>query len=197
MLADAGSAEARIMETYGLALVPLDDEMRAYFGSDSSDFLVSAVRRGTPAYAASLRAGDLVVAIDGRSTATLGGIVELLSDSSDRHVVTRKRGKAIVEVQLSRTQSTSGSTADSMDVIDGGIELADAAAPSGVAIVAVRAGSPAATAGLRAGDRLLRIGTRDIRGAVSARRLLDRLARGPTFIVFERDSTQQGVLLRR
>jgi membrane-associated protease RseP (regulator of RpoE activity) len=58
-------------------------------------------------------------------------------------------------------------------------------------------GSPAAAAGLRAGDRLLRVGTRDITSASVARRLLDQRRTGPTFIVFERDSVVRGVLLGR
>jgi membrane-associated protease RseP (regulator of RpoE activity) len=66
----------------------------------------------------------------------------------------------------------------------------------GVPVVAVRPGSAAAAAGLRPGDRLLRVGDAAAASAAAAERLLAGAATRGAFVVFERDSVERGVLVR-
>ena len=196
VLADTGSVGARVWGLVGLSAQPLDDDARAYFGTDSG-VLVTAVRRGTNADAADLRPGDLVLAIDGRPVATPHDLAELGGASEASHTLTRRRGVAVTTVEVTRVDSVSTSRADSLRMTDLGIDVAEPVAPRGVVIGSVRTGSAAASMGLRAGDRLLHVGTRDVTSATVARRLLNQRRTGPTFIVFERDSVVRGVLLGR
>ena len=196
VLADTGASATRVWDLYGLAAAPLDDRAREYFGSDSG-VLVTSIRRGTPADAADLRPGDLLLAIDGRSVTSPGELAVLGAETPTSYTVSRRRGGAVRAVRLARGDTTSDARGDSLGMTDAGIEVPDPSAPTGVVIGAVRAGSPAAAAGLRPGDRLLRIGDRDVRSAGVVRSLLVRPRQGLTFIVFERDSVVRGVLLPR
>ena len=196
VLADSGSVASRVWGLVGLAAEPLTAEARAYFGSDSG-VLVTAIRRGTAAGAADLWPGDVLLAIDGQPVATPRDLSQLGGDREASHTVSRRRGDAVTAVTVARVDAVATSRADSLRLTDLGIDVAEPVAPSGVVIGTVRTGSAAAAAGLRAGDRLVRVGTRDITSPTVARRLLDERRTGPTFIVFERDSMVRGVLLPR
>jgi S1-C subfamily serine protease len=196
LLADTASVSSRIWDAYGVDVVGLDDRTRTYFGSDSG-VLVSAIQRGSPAEAATLRPGDLLLAVDEQPVAIPSDLAPLLAETPTGHAVSRRRGRAVTDIQLSLPDAGAGASADTLDSLDSGIDVSMSVRPEGVPIGVVRAGSPAATAGLRAGDRLLRVGSRDVGTAAAARRMLAGLRDGPTFIVFERDSVQRGVLLSR
>ena len=196
VLADTGSVVTRIWGIVGLAVEPLSADARAYFGSDSG-ILVTAVRRGSTADAAGLRPGDLLLAIDGRAVATPRDLAQLGSSGQASHTVSRRRGDVVTTVEVTRAGSAPSSRTDSLGLSDLGIVVGEPVAPRGVVVSTVRTGSAAAAAGLRAGDRLVRVGTRDVTSATVARRLLDQRRTGPTFIVFERDSVVRGALLGR
>ena len=196
LLADTGSVTTRVWDAHGVAIAQLDDRLRAYFGSDSG-LLVNAIRRGSTAEAAEIRPGDLLLSVDGQSLHTPSDLAALVMVSPATHTVSRRRGRSVAEVRLSPANAGSRSPADSLRSGDSGIDLTESAARAGVPIGSVREGSPADSAGLQAGDRLLRVGSRDVGNAALARRLLGSLRDGPTFIVFERDSVQHGVLLPR
>ena len=196
VLADTGSVPTRVWDLYGLGFAPLDDWARDYFDSDSG-MLVTAVQRGGRADAAGLRPGDMLLALDERPLAEPQDLAPLGDPSSESHRITRRRGTAVARVDLARASGDQRAPADSTRAADIGIQVVEPLAPEGVAIGTVRAGSPAAAAGLRAGDRLLRFGNRDVSSPAAARRLLGQTRDGPAFIVFERDSVLRGVLLPR
>lgn len=196
VLGDTGSVATRVWDLYGLVAAPLDDAARDYFGSDSG-LAIIAVGRRTPAAAANLRPGDLLLAIDGQPVTSPDDLGILAAASPGHHAVSRRRGTSRGVVRLTRSDSGSVVSTDSLGSANAGIEVAEPSPPAGVMIGAVRPGSPAAAAGLRRGDRLLRVGDRDVGSGAVVRRLLDRTRRGPTFIVFERDSVLRGVMLPR
>jgi S1-C subfamily serine protease len=196
VLADTGFAVTRMWGDVGLAVNPLTDDARAYFATDSG-VLVTAVRRGSTADAAGLRPGDVLLAVDGRPVAAPRDLVQLGGASRVIRTVSRRRGDAVTTVEVIRTDSVSSPRTDSLRHSELGIDIGDSDAPRGVVIGTVRAGSAAAVAGLRAGDRLLRVGTRDVTSTTVARRLLIQRRTEATFIVFERDSVVRGVLLAR
>jgi len=197
VLGDTVAASEQVWTVYGVAVTPLDDRARDYFDADSG-LLVTAVRRGTAGDDADLRPGDVLVAIDGRPIASPAeAVAPLRAPSPASHLVSRRRGASTSDVRLARPDTSLATTTDSVGSPDSGIEVVDSTAPAGVGVGAVRAGSPAAAAGLRGGDRLLRVGARDVTTAAVARRLLEQSRVGPTFIVFERDSVVRGVLLPR
>lgn len=211
LLADARGAAGKPGAAYGLEATPLDALARASLGSAlgtprdaaaDSGLLVTAVRRGGPADAAGLRAGDLIVAIDGQPTASLPDLGALDGPAPvDGHAVQRRRGRATT---LVRVRPPSGPAADSTTPADRpvdtgaaglGVGLTAPAALRGVPIATVEPGSAAHAAGLRPGDRLLRVGATAVTTATAAERLLAAAARTPTLLVFERDSVERGVVL--
>jgi S1-C subfamily serine protease len=70
---------------------------------------------------------------------------------------------------------------------------------AGVALSYVAPGSVAQRAGLRAGDRLLRVGNDAVSSAADASRLLGQASQAkdgtPVLVAFERDGVEHGVLL--
>lgn len=200
LLADAGAPPRRVRDAYGFVARALDGPARASFAPDSG-LVVTEVRRGGPAEAAGLRPGDLIVAVDGEPSVADPDLARLTAGAAtDTHTVTRRRGGSAADVRIASAGDapsapaapTAGSAAGEL-----GIDLTAAAPPRGVAVTAVRPGSPAAAAGLRPGDRLLRVGDAPVTSSAVARRLLAGAAGAPTFIVFERDSVERGVLVPR
>jgi membrane-associated protease RseP (regulator of RpoE activity) len=106
--------------------------------------------------------------------------------------VTRRRGAAEARLTLSRSPLANSEAERGF-----GIGVSQAAPPRGIEVTDVRPDSPAARAGLRAGDRLVRVGETAVASFADADRLLAEAARssGPTLVVFERDDGEHGVLL--
>jgi S1-C subfamily serine protease len=191
LLSAADALGSRVHERFGFTVQPLDDAARRYFRADSGQ-LVVAVVDGAPAARAGWQPGDVIVEIDGASVgAADAGRLDALADSATHTVLIRRNG-SLRSTRLS---------AEPPNQSDGGfgVRLGGARAVPGVAIGAVSAGSAADSAGLEAGDRLVRVGSVTVSSAQVAQRLLDQLARAdtPTFLIFRRDSVTHGVLVRR
>ena len=164
--------------------------VRSLVASDSAA-LVSFVRAGSAARDAGLRAGDVLVTIDGRPAtaetlrATMGP--GLFADSL---VVARRQAGRTETVVVRR--SAAGRNDARL-----GVELAGSSSPRGVPIARVRAGSPAARAGLLAGDRMVSVGSTEVTSAAAAERLLasaDDDAR-PTVVVVDREDGEHALLV--
>jgi S1-C subfamily serine protease len=164
LLADTVSVATRLWGVVGFAAEPLTDDARAYFKSDSG-LLVTAIRRGAIADALALRPGDVLLAIDGRPVTIPRDLAPLADTGQPTHSVSRRRGDAVTTVEVPRADSVSGRQGGAVPVSDLGIDIGAPVAPRGVAIDHVRTGSAAAAAGLRAGDRLVRVDTRDVTSA--------------------------------
>ena len=108
--------------------------------------------------------------------------------------VTLRRAQTRRTVQLTRSTTT-------LLPRDGNLGLTFGATPpsAGVAITEVRAGSPADKAGLRVGDRLLKMGSTVMNSRERATRAMSgaNAADSVSFAVFQRDSVTRGVLVRR
>ena len=130
-------------------------------------------------------------------TTIAGGFPQTVLDSllaADSHTVVIRRDRRLRSTPLSRLAREPDAVARG----DLGIALNSASSTAAV-ISDVRPGSAAASAGLRAGDRLIRVGSTSVGSAAEARRLLDRLRINDStvFLVFVRDSVARGVLVRR
>lgn len=69
----------------GVSVLPMTDDLRRYFGVESGKgVLVSAVAPGSPAESAGLRAGDVIVSVDGQPVAQSGDISRALRKDSDQ-----------------------------------------------------------------------------------------------------------------
>lgn len=169
----------------GFTVAIRDSLARRYIGSDSA-LLVTAVRRGSAADAMGLRAGDLLVSVNDRPVRADTVALHLVGTAVEHLGVLRRRGRNLV-----RTNLVAAATEPF------GLRTVQAAG-AGVPITHVASGSPAQRAGLRPGDRLLRIDGDEVTSA-AASRLLAGAARSrsgePVLIAFERDGVERGVLL--
>ena len=168
-----------------------DSVARAYLGGDSA-VLVDHVRRGSAAERAGLRVGDALLTVGGAPAGSARARAILGPSLAETLVVTRRRGAAEARLTLSRSPLASAEAERGF-----GIGVSQAAPPRGIEVTDVRPDSPAARAGLRAGDRLVRVGETAVTSPADADRLLAQAAasRGPTLVVFERDDGEHGVLL--
>ena len=133
-----------------------------------------------------LRAGDLLVSVNDRPVRADTVALHLVGTAVEHLGVLRRRGRNLV-----RTNLVAAATEPF------GLRTVQAAG-AGVPITHVASGSPAQRAGLRPGDRLLRIDGDEVTSA-AASRLLAGAARSrsgdPVLIAFERDGVERGVLL--
>jgi S1-C subfamily serine protease len=195
LLAEDDSAKTDVV-VLGASLAPLDTTARAYFGVDTGA-LVSAVRWGTLADSLGLRAGDVLLSIDGAPIATpLDAARALTSRGDTTHQIVRLRGRTRSVISLLGADTVRGTSADPITLALG-IGLPSAPRPDGVAVVGIAPGSAAYAAGLRTGDKLTRIGTADVTSRSDVDRLFRAAPAGPIFITFDRDSVEYGALLRR
>jgi S1-C subfamily serine protease len=189
LLKESPSAQAAA-SPYGLGV--RGDSLAEASVRAAGALLVDYVQRGGPADEAGLRVGDVLVAIEGQPATPDWARAMLEIARADTLVVTRRRGGSTTRVTLVAVDRAAARG-------DGfGIHLA-APVPRGVEISTVREGSAAARAGLRRGDRLVRVGDVDVGSADAADRLLASAAAtvGPTLVVFERAEAERGVLLAR
>ena len=192
LLAATDSLGVTVHQRFGFTARAMDDATRRYFGADSGR-LVVAVVDGTPAARAGWQPGDIIVQIDGARLGDMNaGVLDSLADSTG-HSVTLRRNGSLRSTRLS-VDSPDSSTRGGL-----GVRLGGASSLPGIAIDAVNAKSVADSAGVRAGDRLVRVGAVAVSSATVARRLLDRRSNADsvTFLVFRRDSETYGILVRR
>jgi len=195
LVAEYDSAASGV-EALGASLAALDTVARAYFGVDTGA-LVTAVRWGSVADSIGLRAGDVLLSIDGAPiTAAIDGARALLSSDDTTHQIVRLRGRARSVIRLGGAGPAELPSAE--PIAPGlGIGLTSDSRTGGIAVVGIQPGSAAYLAGLRTGDRLTRIGTDDVASRADADRLFRTAPPGPIFIAFDRDSVEYGALLRR
>jgi serine protease Do len=157
--------------------------------------LISQVMKDTPAEAAGLREGDLVVAIDGRPIVETRGLQRLVGGTGAGRelgvVVLRDRDRHEVRVRVGTMPAEA--VADRV-VFEFGFYIRDSSEdrPAGTPPVPVVAGvaerSSAAQGGLRAGDQILAVNGVDVE-TVDAfrRRVQDLYLRDPVRLRVDRD----------
>ena len=175
-----------IRTRYGFAVAAPDSLARAYTGSDSA-LLVVAVQRGSAADVAGLQAGDVVVGVDSAPAAVDWMRAWAAGPATNAHTIQRRPGRVVSTVTL-RPPERSGAAALGIGVVP--------TAARGVPITTVLPASAAASVGLRAGDRLLRVGDAAVTSLAVAQRLLASAGDALTLVVYERDGTERAALLR-
>jgi S1-C subfamily serine protease len=198
LLADGDSLARRMLVRFGFASRPLDTLARSYFRADSG-VLVTEVMLDGPADRAGMTPGDIVLQIDGvSSNDSVPAFPGERRATVDSHVVVVRRENSTRTWRLViADRSTRGADARNGDL---GIIIASPRARPGVVIGAVHRGSIADSAGLRAGDRLVRVDGVEVESAAAAQRLLRAARAGERrtqFIVFDRESARRGVLIQR
>ncbi|HUJ30642.1 MAG TPA: GspH/FimT family pseudopilin [Candidatus Acidoferrum sp.] len=91
----------------GINAEDLSGQLGAYFGApNGSGILVREVRSGTPAEKAGLKAGDVIVKVDGKPVASLSELRDQLRDKADQKTVSlgvlRNRTEMSVSVEVEK-----------------------------------------------------------------------------------------------
>jgi serine protease Do len=165
----------------GVTIQNIDSDLASSLGLKTLDgVLVSDVADSGPAAKAGIRPGDVVLSIDGKKVQTTGELRNVVAASTIGKAVQveylRSGQKRTASVLIERQPTEEGSTPkNDADTTDGSMGLVLApldeairkkleAPPSvrGVVVVSVRAGSPAAEAGLEQGDIVVEVGQKAV-----------------------------------
>lgn len=180
----------RLLAQYGLRVASLTDREKQYFGGDE-EVLIRELWRGFPAETSGLLPGDLIVSFDGRPVTRPDDLQPLVLPVARQLLeLVVRRGRRRVTFVLPAQANPETSVATSPQ---SGLILADEA--GGFVVQNVLEGSASATAGIRAGDRLLTVDGSPVRTAAEARRILSSAKSNGRFVVVERDRKRWGALL--
>ena len=163
----------RLRNRYGIEVTELDSAAKAYLHADGG-VLVKSVWRDWPGERAGLLPGDVIASLNGNA---IGGLAALSLAGDDKPLrlgVLRNRVRKTVSLSNEATPSD-----------DAGLHLRPAA---GITVDVVDPGSPAARAGVQAGDRILLANGRPV---ISAPAILRALASAGTPMSLVLDRRQQ------
>jgi hypothetical protein len=151
--------------------------------------LIGTVVKDGPADKAGLKAGDRIVEVAGKPVKNLAGFVQEMSNQKrgDKIDVGVMRGdkKEVIKVEVPATPGRRTSLGTRPDLND---------TKEGVLIEAVREGTPAAKAGIKAGDRLVALAGKPLKDVEAYAEVLRTLTPGtPVEVTFLRDGKKQTV----
>lgn len=195
ILREVVSFDNRLLARYGLLVGALTEAEISHFAV-SAGAMVRETVVGDLADQAGLRPGDLIVAINGSAVAQPADLQPLASRTPlAAPVVSLRRAGVALEVALAPPpRAVQAESADTAAAPPASGLVWDARQPE-LKIQAVAPGSRAAAAGLRAGDRIVRLGSRQPRSLDEIRRLLDARRAPAVFVEVERGARRWGTLL--
>lgn len=192
LLSEAASFEGRLLARYGLAVGPMTDDETEYF-KGAAGVIVREVWIGFSGEVAGLRPGDIIVALNGEVVAAPDDLQPLVAPTErEPPVLSVRRDVARLEITIRGDADTTAPETDRQTTAG----LVWESPQKGYRIDAVLPGSRAAAAGIRPGDRLLRIGRTEPRSMDQVRRLLTT-GRTAAFVEIERDGRRRGTLLKQ
>ena len=191
MLRQGQTLEGRLLGRYGLRLGMLTESEREHFGSGEG-VVIREVWTDYLADVAGLFPGDILLAINAEPIGFPDQLEPLVTSTEfDTFDVAVRRAGTLVRVQLP-TDPTAGSTIGGLAGASGLVWTPPAA---GYEIGAVVPNSQAHLAGIRAGDRLLRIDGNEPEDLTQVQAALSATRDTSTFIELERHGRRWGVLL--
>ena len=193
ILGAENSLTSQLLYRYGMRVAPLlDNALRSIFQAEQA-LWVSEVWKDYPAHAAGFMPGDRILSLDGFPVTIL----------QDLERLTRPGPDAVFDLQVQRGEETlsilipvseSRAVVADGDAAVAGIFLGET--EPGYRIGFVEPQSPAALAGLRPGDRLLRMGDTVVDEADVLRELLTDPDRPPLLAVADRGRKLVALLIR-
>jgi len=147
----------------GVNIYDVTPDVAKEFGlNEASGALVAGVAQGSAAEHAGIKTGDIIVSINGtpiKSASELRNTIGMQRVGDQVEIGLLRDGKPLKVAALVAEHSESEAVA-AADVHRGleGADLADAPEAAGVLVRAVQDGSPAAQAGLHAGDLIVAVG---------------------------------------
>ncbi len=186
------AVEERLLTRHGTIVASLSQDEGTYF-ADADGLLVREVWIGTSADAAGLRPGDLIIALNGQSIASLDDLRPLAAASGAAFELKVRRGGRTETLTLD--SRATAATPSGRPPPDPGLILEGASAT--FRIESLVPGSRAARAGLAPGDRVLRINGNEPRSRAQAERALAGSASVPILLEIERDNRRIAVVIPR
>jgi serine protease DegQ len=179
----------RILARYGVLLDPLADDERSYF-EGVVGVLVREVWIDTPADTAGLWPGDFVVGVNDQPVATIDDLQPLIAPTERPLELRVRRGARTAAFTLGATAPPAASRIPAASV---GLILDSPSQP--YRIDSVVSGSRAARAGIRPGDRLVRINRVEPRNRAQVDRALAVSPQAPMLLEIERDARRIAIVV--
>jgi S1-C subfamily serine protease len=191
-LREDDTIEKRLLTRFGMGVATLSEKETKYFGAGKGVW-VRDVWAHYPAESASLEPGDVIVGLDGDVVESLENLNPLILPVSRETFELRvlRGGRTRTVTLPARLGAMPG--ASPRGIGKAGVILAKP--ERGVRIETVADGGPAHEAGIRSGDRVLRIDGRTPLGPAQVQTVLAGSAGKPRFLVLERGNKTWGVLL--
>ena len=191
MLRDGRSVDGRVLGRFGVRFQILTETEQEHFGQGPS-VVVREVWTGTLADVAGLRPGDVLVAINAEPIGTLDQLAPL-GDPVDVTTfdVAVKRGDAIVTVALPTDWAVPDERPEP-STIPG---IVWERPPAGYRVDSVVAGGPAEMAGIRSGDRLIRVDGDELNDLTQVQDVLSPERASAVFLEIDRAGRRWGALL--
>jgi len=200
-------ARGRVVRGWlGVVIQDVTDELASAFGVRERDgVLVADVMKGGPAETAGLRAGDIVVELNGMRIREVPDLqrrvagvapgervrVVVLRDGA-RQPVTVTIAEMPTEEPLAALAGAEGFGMQVEPLSPGAAERLNLSVSQGVLVVEVAGGGPADRAGLRRGDVILELGRQPVSDAQSFGQALAALAPGETALIYVHRSADGG-----
>lgn len=194
LLADGATHQSRVRARWGLTVERLQPAESFYFGLGDG-LMVRELWERYPAEATGVRPGDILMSLDGASLGSVEDLRVLEGDEAPNQETFRleaRRGKETVTIDLPARGIDAQLDAPGPD--SAGLVWDQPAA--GYLIASVLPGSRAAGAGIRAGDRLVRVDHVEPDSFEAVQAVLAEARDEPTFVELTRDGRSRGVLLR-
>ena len=184
----------------GVVVQPVTREAAGSLGlSDDRGALVSEVVVASPAAAAGLKPGDVIVAVDGQPVAEARDLPRLVAGrpvgsaaqvtflrGGKRQTVRLVLGELPEERVAARSEEEGGLGLTVRDLTADLARELGLPGAGGVAITAVEAGTEAERAGLKKGDRILEVNRRPVASAAEVREALSEAGRGGAILLLVR-----------
>ncbi|MGE0815733.1 MAG: PDZ domain-containing protein [Vicinamibacterales bacterium] len=192
LLRETVSFANRLRARYGLVVGELTDAESAYFDT-TAGVPVRELAVDEIADLAGLRPGDVIVGLNGAPVARLSELQPMAARTPlAAPVLTVVRDGKRMDIALAEPEAVPG-TAPSTGASGTGLLLEPEART--FEVEGVVAGSPAAAAGLAAGDLIVRVGRGEPRSVDQVRRLLAGPLSAAVFVEVRRDGRRMGALL--
>lgn len=97
--------QGRSIPQIGLGVTPLSEQLAEYFGVDYRGILINTVRNDSPASRAGLKAGDVIVEMDGVAVVGGLGLIRAINDKNEGDVtlvIVRDRKRKTISLTLQK-----------------------------------------------------------------------------------------------